>query len=278
MLALGAKVCIQHADGTGGRVTFDQEIHPRIEFSNNPLKVVVAQIKFPAMFGMTEPAALAGFQIDLGHRYPTALPRIPNVTVTVGPAGAAETVTDAGPVRLASDDGMWFISIANDSISLETKAYESWIGFRDRLEELMGAIPDALRPHHTARIGLRFVDQIQASGVATLSDWQPYIDPSLLGSPESLIFDERMILELQQISLRIDESAINLRHGYVQNPPDADFPSTYVIDTDVFTETEQPFDWAAILDRVNQYHDWAWNLFRRSITPAAVRLLGGSDE
>lgn len=259
-------------------MTFDEEIHPRIEFSNNPLKVVVAQIRFPAMFGLTEPSALAGFQAALGHRYPNALSRIPNVTVTIGPSGTAETVTDAGPVRLASDDGMWHISIANDSMALESNAYESWIGFRERLEELFAAIPGPLRPHHVARIGLRFVDQIQAPGVATPSDWQTYIVPSLIGGADSLIFDERLIQGLQQISIRVDDSAINLRHGYVKNPPDADFPSTYVIDTDLFTEDAHPFDWEAILDRVNRYHDWAWNLFRRSITPATVELLGGTEE
>jgi uncharacterized protein (TIGR04255 family) len=259
-------------------VTFDQEIHPRIEFSNNPLKVVVAQIKFPAMFGLTEPSALAGFQAALGHRYPSALPRIPNVTVTVGPAGVAETMTDAGPVRLASDDGMWLISIGNDAVALETKGYESWIGFRDRLEELVVTIPEALRPHHMERLGLRFVDQIQAPDVATPSDWREYIVPSLIGDADSLIFDGRLILGLQQMSFRMGDSTVNLRHGYVQNPADADFPSTYVIDTDLFTETAQGFAWAAILERVNQYHDWAWSLFRRSITPAAVNLLGGTGE
>ena len=263
---------------TGGHVTFDQEIHPRIEFSNNPLKVVVAQIKFPAMFGLTEPAALAGFQAALGRRYPTALPRIPNVTVTIGPAGAAETMTDAGPVRLASEDGMWLISIGHDAIALESQAYESWVGFRDRLAELVAAIPEELRPHHVERLGLRFVDQIQAPGVATASDWREYIVPSLIGEPDSLIFDDRVIQGLQQLSFRMDDSTINLRHGYVQNPAEADFPATYVIDTDLFTETEQGFDWAAILERVNRYHDLAWTLFRRSITPAAVHLLGGTEE
>lgn len=259
-------------------MTFDQETHPRFEFSNNPLKVVVAQIKFPAMFGLTEPAALAAFQAALGHRYPSALPRIPNVTVTVGPAGAAETVTDAGPVRLASENGMWLISIGNDAIALETQAYESWVGFRARLEELVAAIPDALRPHHVERLGLRFVDQIQAPDVATPSDWREYIVPSLIGDADSLVFDDRLIQGLQQLSFRLDDSTVNLRHGYVQNPAAADFPSTYVIDTDLFTETEQAFDWAAILERVNRYHDWAWNLFRRSITPAAVGLLGGTED
>lgn len=259
-------------------MTFEQEIHPRIVFSNNPLKVVVAQIKFPAMFGLTEPAALASLQAVLGHRYRNALPQSPNVTLTIGPAGTAETATDAGPVRLANDDGTWVVSISTDAIALETKTYESWIGFRERLEELVAAIPEGLRPHRATRIGLRYVDQIQAPKVATPADWRSYITPGLLGGADSLVFDERLIHGLQQLSFQIDDSAINVRHGYVRNPPVADFPSTYVIDTDLFTEVEQAFEWAAILERIDRYHDLAWNIFRRSITPAAVDLLGGIEE
>jgi uncharacterized protein (TIGR04255 family) len=263
---------------TGGQVTFDQEIHPRIVFSNNPLKVVVAQIKFPAMFGLTEPASLAQFQATMGHRFPNALPRIPNVTLTVGPAGDTKTTTDPGPVRLASGDGLWIVAIATEWISLETNAYESWVGFRDQLEELVAAIPASVRPHHTSRIGLRYVDQLQVSTVVTPLDWQNYIAPGVIGSPDSLIFDDRLVQGIQQLSFRMDDSVINMRHGYVQNPAEADFASTYVIDTDAFTETEQPFEWPSILDRITRYHDWAWSLFRRSLTPAAVELLGGTEE
>ncbi len=259
-------------------MTFDQEILPRIEFSSNPLKVVVAQIKFPAMFGLTEPAALAEFQSTLGRRYLNALPRVPNVTVTIDPAGQPSTTTDAGPVRFESEDGLWIIAIATESISLETKGYESWADFSGRLEELMAAVPATVRPHHTTRIGLRYVDQLQAPNVATPSDWRDYIVPGLVGGPESLIFDERIVQGIQQLSFVMDDSVINVRHGFVRNPAEADFPSTYVIDTDAFTEAEQAFEWAAILERIARYHGWAWNVFRRSLTPAAVGLLGGTEQ
>lgn len=258
-------------------MAFDQEIHPRIEFSNNPLKVVVAQVRFPTLYGLTEPSALAAFQAALGRRYPTALPRVPNVTVTIGPSGAADMSTDAGPVRFADEDGAWLINVANDWISLETKAYESWVDFRARFEEFMSAIPEALRPTRITRIGLRYVDQIQAPGIATPSDWRPYIVPSLLGAEDDLIFDERLVQGLQQLSFRIEDDGINVRHGYVRNAANADFPSTYVIDTDLFTETEQVLEVPVILKRMERYHDWAWSLFRRSLSPAAVELLGGVE-
>jgi len=256
-------------------VTFDQETHPRIEFISNPLKVVVAQIRFPAIYGLTEPGGLAAIQGALGHQYPIAMPRIPNITINVGPGGVADTLTDAGPVRFGTEGDIWVINITPEWISLETQAYESWADFRARLEELMVAIPDALRPARVTRFGVRYVDQIQAPGIATPSDWRQYIEPSLLGAADSLIFDDRIAQGLQQLSFRMEEDVINLRHGYVRNDATADFPSTYVIDSDLFSETERPFDVPAILTRADRYHDWAWSLFRRSITPTSVELLWG---
>jgi len=73
----------------------------------------------------------------------------------------------------------------------------------DRLAELVAAIPEELRPHHVERLGLRFVDQIQAPGVATASDWREYIVPSLIGEPDSLIFDDRVIQGLQRSCKRV---------------------------------------------------------------------------
>lgn len=271
-------VCTQYADEQGGNVTFDLEAHPRIVFANNPLKVVVAQIRFPAQFGLTEPAALAAIQARLGQQYPTALARIPNITVNVGAGPVPETVVDQGPTRLASEDGQWVINIATDWISLETLGYASWAGFRDRFQELLAAVPDDVRPARASRIGLRYVDQLQAPGVESPADWQAFIVRALIGDPASLVFDERLVTALQQLSFRIDDDAINVRHGYVRNGPDADYPSTYVIDSDLFTEIESPFEWNGIAEKLDRYHGWAWTIFRRSITDAAVELLGGTPE
>lgn len=258
-------------------MTFDQETHPRIEFRNNPLKVVAAQITFPTLYGLTEPASLAAIQAVLGARYPTPLPRVPHFEITLGPAGA-DTQSAAGPIRFASEDGTWLINIATDWVSVETTAYVSWVAFRARFEELLAALPPDTRPVNVTRIGVRYVDQIQVAGAATPTDWRTYIESSLIGSADSIAFDDRILQALQQLSYSIDDNVINVRHGYIRNDPGSDFPSTYVIDTDLFTQTDLPFDPAAIFDRLNRYHDWAWSLFRRSITPATVELLGGSEE
>jgi uncharacterized protein (TIGR04255 family) len=258
-------------------VTFDQEIHPRIEFSRNPLKVVVAQVSFPAMYGLTQPAALAAFQAALGREYPNPLPRIPNITVTISPEGASDATSEMGPVRFANEDGTWLINVGTEWISLETTAYETWVGFRARLADFLAAVPEQVRPSRVTRVGLRFIDQLQARDVSLPTDWRPYIDSGLIGMENSLIFDPRLVQGLQQLAFRIDDSGINMRHGYIRNDGDADFPSTYVLDSDIFTTTEQPFEVSAMLGRLDRYHDWAWNLFRRSITSAGVELLGGTE-
>ena len=250
-------------------------MHPRIEFRHNPLKVVVVQFKFAALYGLTEPASLAAFQRVLGERFPKAPPRMQQVTVEIKNEGGLASNVSLGPVRLSSDDGTWLVNIAPDSISLETTAYESWADFRARLEVVAGAMP--LRPAVATRIGVRYVDHIQAPGIGASLEWQPYIAPALLGARDGLVFDERLVQGLQQLSFAIGEDIVNVRHGYVKNEAAAEFPSTYLIDTDLFTEVEQPFEMPAILARIERYHDWAWSLFRRSITPAAVTLLGGVE-
>jgi uncharacterized protein (TIGR04255 family) len=181
-----------------------------------------------------------------------------------------------GPVRFASEHGTWLINVGTGWISLETTAYETWVGFRARLADFLAAVPVQVRPSRVTRVGLRFIDQLQAPDLALPTDWRPYIDSGLIGAENSLVFDPRLVQGLQQLAFRIDDSGINMRHGYIRNDEDADFPSTYVLDSDIFTTTEQPFDVSAILERLDRYHDWAWNLFRRSITSAGVELLGGA--
>lgn len=128
------------------------------------------------------------------------------------------------------------------------------------------------------RLGVRYVDEIVSEQAVDPIDWRQYIAPSLLGDPDAPWLDQRVKRSLQQVSMSIDDDGINLRHGYVRNSEDAAFRSTYVIDTDVFTERRLPFVPGDLLERADRYHRWAWNLFRRSITPAAIELLGGAEE
>jgi uncharacterized protein (TIGR04255 family) len=99
-----------------------------------------------------------------------------------------------------------------------------------------------------------------------------------MGDVNAPWMDARVKRSLQQVSMSIGDDGVNMTHGYVRNADGSEYPSTYVIDTDIFTEQPVAFDVGGLLERADRYHRWAWNLFRRSITPATIDLLGGEHE
>lgn len=259
-------------------MTFDQETHERIVFARNPLKVVVAQIRFPPAYALADPTGLAATQASLATRYPTSLPRIQEMTIVAGPGAVIPPVVQPGPARFGDEAGTWVVSIGSDVASIETTRYESWIDFRARLRELLEIVEARGQASRVERLGVRYVDEIVSADTTTFPDWQPFVAPSLFGHAEAPWIDTRVKRSIQQVSMSIEDNGINFTHGYVKNPEGSEFPSTYVMDTDVFTEQPVPFDVDALLGRADRYHRWAWNLFRRSITPAAIDLLGGTAE
>lgn len=259
-------------------MTFDQETHQRILFARNPLKVVVAQIRFPPDYALADPAGLAAAQAALSTRYPISLPRIQEMTIVAGPAGPVPPVVQPGPARFGDHAGTWVVSVGPDVASLETTHYESWVDFRTRLRELLEIVGGRGHTARVERLGIRYIDEMVTADAVALPDWEQYIAPSLFGNSDAAWIDPRVKRSIQQVSMSIEDNGINFTFGYVKNPDGAPYPSTYVMDTDIFTEQPIPFDVDALLGRADRYHQWAWNLFRRSITPAAIGLLGGAAE
>lgn len=259
-------------------MTFDQETHERIVFARNPLKVVVAQIRFPPAYALADPTGLAATQAALSTRYPTSLPRTQEMTIVAGPGAPVPPVVQPGPARFGDEAGTWVVSVGPDVASLETTHYVSWVDFRARLRELLEIVAARGQATRIERLGIRYVDEIVSADAAAIPDWQRYIAPNLFGEADAPWIDARVKRSIQQVSMSIDDDGINLTHGYVKNPDGSEYPSTYVMDTDIFTEQHVPFDVNELLERADRYHRWAWNLFRRSITPAAIELLGGTEE
>jgi len=258
-------------------VTFDQETHQRIVFARNPLKVVVAQVQIPPAYSLGDPAGLAAAQASLSARYPTSLPRTQQVTVVAGPGGPVPPVVQPGPARFGDESGTWVVSVGPDSASLETTRYDSWVDFRARMQELLEIVATQGHVARVDRLGIRYVDELVSEHAVRVPDWQQYIAASLLGEAEAPWIDERVTRSFHQVSMSIGDDGVNLRHGYVMNPEESQYRSTYVIDTDIFTAQPVPFDVEGLLERADRYHRWAWNLFRRSITPAAIELLEGAE-
>lgn len=259
-------------------MSFVTATYPRIIFADNPLKVVAVQIRFPAEFRLGEAETLAGLQHRLRARYPmpAATRTQMQVTLSVGPDGIAQSrqAVGLGPRQFLSEDGDWVVGVGPEVVSLETTAYRTWDDFIGRWREVLEAIRDTQAPTHISRLGLRYVDELRNATARTIADWRRFLRPDLLGTAGGDLLADHVTRTQERISLSVEDSGVTLQHGFVQNEAGVADPSIYTIDTDLFTTRQLAFDIDAILERLERYHRWAWNLFRGSITDEMLNALG----
>src|SRR3989442_15515681 len=97
------------------------EDRPKVIYGRNPLKVVVAQLRFPPIFALEQPDGVAPLQEAIREAYPLAEAG-QQITLTVAPGGVSPV---SQPLwRFLSADKAWIVAVAADSVSLETTAYE----------------------------------------------------------------------------------------------------------------------------------------------------------
>jgi uncharacterized protein (TIGR04255 family) len=165
------------------------------------------------------------------------------------------------------------VTIGPEWTGYETTDYESWAEFKRRFREVLAILDEQGRPPRIDRLGLRFVDELAFDGVTTVEDWQTYVTPSLLGAAGAPQIDARTRHSVQVTDLAMEGAVIRLRHEYSRNEAGSSPASTYLIDNDAFSDRNQPWDIDALLGQADTYHDWAWKLFRRSLTDATIALL-----
>lgn len=257
-------------------MTFDQESHPRLKFEHNQLKVVVGQVRFPTAFALSDPAVHALIQAEVADRFPVALGPLQEVTFGLTPEGPTRLNAQRGPIRFADKESQQIISISPEMASFETTFYTGWEDFQQAFEYLLDLIGRHASLTQLTRFGLRYVDEIAVEGVVTTTDWARVIAPSALGADGSLARDPRAIRTEQRVIIPLGEDGVNVLHALVRDPANLG-SSTFVIDTDLFTESPQPWDSASIIERAVRYHLWMTNIFVRSLTAEGIQLLGGSE-
>lgn len=255
---------------------FGRERLPRIQFARNPLKVVIVQMRFPPELALAEPASHTRIQNALRERYPLAQPiEQVNIQFAIGPQ-SVPAVQQARPtgVRFTSEDGAQAVTIGPDAVSLQSTAYHDWPEFEGRFDEMLAVVLSEVRPQRIDRLGLRFIDELSHPEARTLAEWSRLLDPSLLGTAATERFAELTTRATEQIVLEEGDDAAVITHAYMQNPPEADPPSTYVIDVDGFSARPFAVDDAEIRARLERYHDAAWNLFRETVREPMIEWLG----
>lgn len=246
------------------------EDQPRLVFRNNPLKLVVAQVRFPPLYSLEQAAGVADFQAAIRETFPVAETRAQEVSVTVGPGVVGSAQTRPGPWRFLSADGRYVAAIGTDFLNLETNRYERFEAFESRFKSLLEAARSTLAIDRRLRLGLRYVDEMQHPSAVKVTDWRQFLRPELLGIAAGEMLADRVTQALQQISVEMDDGKLTIRHGYLGT----DGSSTYAIDVDAYDEANEPLDIEKTMGDLMRFKRWAWSFFRQSINDVMVEYLG----
>lgn len=254
-------------------MAFDDAVLPRLSFTVDPLRVAVAQIRFPMQFSLLEPSALAKVQ-ELMPDLPQVVEQ-PAETSVAGP-GLHFSVTQQKPARFTDPEGHWIVSVNPDRLSIETQRYPGWEDFRDRVRDVLTAL-DPLVPKELTRVGLRYVNELTYPGAAQVSDWVALLDPSMTVFANSERIAARVRRSLEHVTLDMGDDQISFRHGFVgpRDLRDKSHESVYLVDVDVYSDKRRESNVAEQMATFERYHQWAWTLFRGSIGPELVEALGG---
>jgi uncharacterized protein (TIGR04255 family) len=216
---------------------------PRIEFEDPPLVLALCQIKFTSLLSIASPAFVAAFQRAIEDQYPiTDSAEQIEVSLGFGPGDAGVTgQSKKHQWRFTDETDTWVVVLAQDFVSLETRRYESFQNFLERLEHIVRALMVHVKPKFITRLGLRYINEIRPENLP----WHAVMKPDFLGLPSSEELAKYTQFALQQMVLRFPgQRGINIHHGYLPNgstvAPRASETSQegpfYLLDFDVFRE------------------------------------------
>lgn len=256
---------------------------PHVIYERPPLVLALCQVRFAQVLRIGEPSYVAPFQDAIREQYPV-LHRGTDVQFVFNPAeGAVQGQTQSQHWRFADGRDEWTVVLANDFLAIETRAYNNFEEFLNRLQFVLDALVEHIRPTQLSRIGLRYIDEIRQESHA----WMDVIRPELLGALGAAELTENVHLAVQEILLRYShDRGINIHHGLIPNgtavaPPNGESsPSTpfYLLDIDVFRDfsaiLRQPVDPDDICSQVAEYNRVVYRLFRWIVSEQYLSTLG----
>lgn len=246
-----------------------------------PLIVALAQVRFPPVASIARDEFTGPFQERIREAYPFLRQERETVSIQLNEAGV-QAETSSSPVWRFSDhprDPVWKVSLATSFVALDTVDYPSHKEFLRRLRELLTALKETVNPASCTRIGLRYVDRIEAD-----SDLPRLIRPEMLGivSTEHGV-GAQLLHELSDAHFNCSGAVLHGRWGLL--PPNAVLETlhgssvaapTWVLDLDMYADgVDVPFDVDQLLDMAERFAKDIYRFFRWAVTPELLRRCGG---
>ncbi len=252
----------------------------RLVLAQQPLAIAICQVQFPEVQTVQDATFIAAFQTAISRTYPVASIQPRQIQVSMDPGGVRQQVSIQW--AYADPDDTWHVVLAGDSLSLETRHYTHFEEFTERLQVVLTALFEHIRPSQIGRLGLRYVNEIRGSGMA----WTDIIRNELLGSLADPALNELTTQHIGEVQLRAGEHhLVQMRHGWFPQgttvrpragEPVSDQPF-YLLDFDAFEDLSGSatpgVDRHYLCVRVATFHRNIYRLFRWAVSDDYLRRL-----
>jgi uncharacterized protein (TIGR04255 family) len=259
---------------------FGAEPVAEIPLARAPLVNVLAQVRYPKIPLLGTEDGAASLRDRLRERYPI-LRQESALALVVSSSGVAQELSHSPLWRLQDRDGTWKVTVSDDFVAVENRAYVSRQDFCTRLDEVLAAVSVVGEPVIYDRVGVRYTNQLIGEAAERVLE---FIRPELHGIL-SVPLENRveLTLALSEALFRItNEDQLRARWGSLPanaqvDPTIPSVPSrSWILDLDSFTEASGDFDTAALGELTRRLADQAYRFFRWVVTPAFDTFFSGA--
>ena len=247
---------------------------PRVIYEQNPLTLVVCQLRFNPILRIDTEKAPAAFQERIRHEFPLYrekqltpdLAQLPDAVQNLLRAAGVQSPKQQSAYDFVSEDETWTVGLTREFLSLSTPKYRRWEEFRGKLQGPLQALLDIYEPSLFIRTGLRYRNVIQRSLLGLEeTQWKNLLGPSIAGvfSAKEVAGQVESCQTKMQIRLSDHQGSVQIIHGIAENP-DNENEECYVIDNDFFTDEKTENQDA--LDVLDNFNRQSGRLFRWCIS------------
>ncbi len=196
-----------------------------VPLSKQPLVLVLCQVRFTPVRTMAD--YIPGIQEEFRrHGFPIERAgKIPQLTIT--PTGVHATERERWEYR--TRDEQWSVTILEDSVVLQTTAYERFEGFAERLERAVRTVVEKTEQDRFGlvhRVGLRYIDIVQPREG---EDYRIYLRPGFHGVADDVFQAGSHRLHVESLGhTAVGDAAGTMIVRVVQNNQGFDLPPDLV--------------------------------------------------
>jgi uncharacterized protein (TIGR04255 family) len=240
---------------------------------------VLAQVRYPKVpwFGTEEGADAV--RARLRARYPI-LRRAPATALVVTPSGVVQQKSQGSLWRFHDRDGASTVTLSDEFVSLETRAYVSREDFCTRLDEALAVVSEIGEPVIYDRVGVRYINQFTGEAADRTRE---LVRPEMHGALSVPLPEQaELTLTLTEALFRSGNHQLRARWGSLPENTTVDpaVPAvttrSWIMDLDSFTDAPGDFNPSVLGELTRSLAEQAYRFFRWAVTPAFDNWFGGA--